>query len=167
MRSLFLLAPWMGQSSGTPMPAYIVGPERTAVDVVRLIPILERTVPINLRWIFRHCFSLKQVAPLASPLQRINRLESFANALPLTPWLKHNQSHLFSLSLDTSRKSLSSTSAIMGQELQPSSFMVYAQVNVLMIGVGHQYVFHIANAFSYTATSWLLVLQKQGEISMP
>ena len=63
MRSLFLLAPWMGQSLGTPMPAYIVGLERTAVDVVRLIPILERTVPINLRWIFRHCFSLKQVAP--------------------------------------------------------------------------------------------------------
>jgi hypothetical protein len=64
---LFLVEPWMVHNSGTPMPANIAGPERTAVGVDQLMPILDSTVGRNLRWISKHSSSLKQVAPRGYP----------------------------------------------------------------------------------------------------
>jgi hypothetical protein len=44
MRSFFLVEPWIGQNSGTLMPPYNAGADRTSFGVERLIPILDRIV---------------------------------------------------------------------------------------------------------------------------
>jgi hypothetical protein len=63
MRSLFLVEPWIGQNSGTLMPPYNAGPDRTSFGVEQLIPILDKIVGKSLAWMDPHCFSEKHVAP--------------------------------------------------------------------------------------------------------